>query len=60
MDEETGVTSSATSPLTGPQVVDRVGDIFPLERSEAEWLLTLLSADDLHYIFEGTSDEGQS
>lgn len=34
-------------------VVDRLPDSFPLARSESEWLLTLLSADELRYIFEG-------
>ena len=34
-------------------VVDHLADSFALERSESEWLLTLLSADELRYIFEG-------
>lgn len=34
-------------------VRDRLPDSFVLERSESEWLLTLLSADELRYIFEG-------
>lgn len=32
---------------------DRLPDSFALDRSESEWLLTLLSADELRYIFEG-------
>lgn len=34
-------------------VVDRLSDSFALERSESQWLLTLLSAEELRYIFEG-------
>lgn len=38
----------------GERIVrDRLPDSFVLERSESEWLLTLLSADELRYIFEG-------
>lgn len=35
-------------------VVDRLADSFVLERSESEWLLTLLSAKEIRYIFEGS------
>jgi hypothetical protein len=38
------------------RVIDRLSDSFAVERSESEWLLTLLSADELRYIFEGSSD----
>ncbi|MBN2973321.1 hypothetical protein JW805_15025 [Roseomonas aeriglobus] len=41
-----------------PFVDDRLPDAFALDRSESEWLLTLLSADELRYIFEGP-DEGE-
>ena len=36
-----------------PFVDDRLPDAFALDRSESEWLLTLLSADELRYIFDG-------
>lgn len=39
--------------IEGRIVADRLPDSFPLARSESEWLLTLLSADDLRFIFEG-------
>lgn len=35
------------------KVLDRLPDSFALSRSESEWLLTLLSADELRHIFEG-------
>ena len=41
------------------QVIDRLPERFALERSESEWLVTLLSAGDLRYIFEGVSGEEQ-
>ena len=34
-------------------VDDRLPDLFPVDRSESEWLLTLLSAEELRFIFEG-------
>jgi hypothetical protein len=37
-------------------VRDQLPDSFALARSESEWLLTLLSADELRYIFEGSSN----
>ena len=37
-------------------VLDRLADSFALDRSESEWLVTLLSADDLRFIFEGVRD----
>ena len=37
----------------GRIVRDRLPDSFALDRSESEWLLTLLSAGELRYIFEG-------
>lgn len=40
-----------------PIVVDHLADSFALERSESEWLLTLLSAEELRYIFEGPTDD---
>ncbi|MBN8816549.1 MAG: hypothetical protein J0J06_14005 [Sphingomonas sp.] len=49
----------AAVPTAAPSertIVDRLADSFPLERSESEWLLTLLSADELRYIFEGLSN----
>ncbi|MFD1788070.1 hypothetical protein ACFSC3_10830 [Sphingomonas floccifaciens] len=39
-----------------PFVDDRLSGTFSLERSESQWLLTLLSADELRYIFEGPDD----
>lgn len=42
--------------IEGRIVADRLPDSFPLARSESEWLLTLLSADELRYIFEGPTD----
>ena len=42
--------------IEGRVVVDQLPDSFPLARSESEWLLTLLSADELRYIFEGLTD----
>ena len=36
-----------------PFVDDRLPDRLPIDRSESEWLLTLLSAEELQYIFEG-------
>lgn len=32
-------------------IVDRLPDLIPVDRSEAEWLLTLLSKEELSYIF---------
>lgn len=43
----------------GRRVIDLLPDAFGLERSESEWLVTLLSAGELRYIFEGLSDEEQ-
>ncbi len=43
----------------GRRVIDRLPDEFALERSESERLVTLLSADELRYIFEGATDEKQ-
>ena len=42
--------------IEGRIVADRLPDSFALDRSESEWLLTLLSADELRYIFEGPID----
>ena len=36
---------------------DRLPDSFALARSESEWLLTLLGAEDLRYIFEGPAHD---
>lgn len=41
----------------GRRLVDQLRDVFALERSESEWLVTLLSAGELRYIFEGVSDD---
>ncbi|MGI4732592.1 MAG: hypothetical protein ACRYFW_12725 [Janthinobacterium lividum] len=42
------------------QVVDLLADSFAVERSESEWLTTLLGADELAYIFgDGGGDETQ-
>lgn len=42
-------------PLVGApdrrQVVDLLADSFAVERSESQWLTTLLGADELAYIF---------
>ena len=43
--------------LRDVDVDDRLPDSFNVERSESEWLLTVLSADELRYIFEGPDDE---
>ncbi len=40
-----------------PIVVVQLADSFTLARSESEWLLTLLSAEELRYIFEGPTDD---
>lgn len=49
--------SVSTAPVKR-RIIDRLPDSFTLARSESEWLHTLLSADDLRYIFEGvTRDE---
>jgi len=39
------------------RVVDRLPEKFVVSRSESEWLLTLLGARDLRYIFEGSADD---
>ena len=42
------------------RVVDLLPDSFVLERSESEWLTTLLGADELAYIFgDGGGDQAQ-
>ena len=42
----------------GERIVhDRLPDSFVLDRSESEWLLTLLTADELRYIFEGSAHD---
>lgn len=38
------------------RVVDRLPHSFDVAADESQWLLTLLSADDLLYIFEGMHD----
>ena len=40
----------------GRRVVDMLPNSFSLERPESEWLITLLSATELRYIFEGIDD----
>lgn len=35
------------------RVVDRLPQIFDVAADESQWLLSLLGADDLRYIFEG-------
>ena len=42
---------------TDRRVVDRLAATFPLDRSESEWLMTLLGAHELRYIFEGAPDD---
>ena len=42
---------------TDRRVVDQLAARFPLDRSESEWLMTLLGAHELRYIFEGTHDD---
>ena len=39
------------------RIVDRLPSSFDMAADEAQWLLTLLSAGDLRYIFEGTRDD---
>lgn len=39
--------------LSSPRVIDRLPETLPIDRSESEWLLSLLSADELSYIFDG-------
>ena len=34
-------------------IIERLPDSFPVDRSESEWLLSLLSADEQRFIFEG-------
>jgi len=42
----------------GDRIVhDRLPDSFTLDRSESEWLLTLLTAEELRYIFKGSTDD---
>ena len=42
------------------QVVDLLADSFAVERSESEWLMTLLGKDELAYIFgDDSSDKAQ-
>ncbi len=36
------------------RVINRLPRSFDMGMDESQWLLTLLSADDLRYIFEGT------
>lgn len=38
------------------RVIDGLPEAFALERSESEWLVTLLSAGELKYIFEGKGE----
>lgn len=54
-----GAMPLCAEPTSERQIVDRLADSFPVERSESEWLLTLLSADDLRYIFEGPPYEAE-
>ncbi|MFD1788466.1 hypothetical protein ACFSC3_12890 [Sphingomonas floccifaciens] len=39
--------------LPFPRVIDRLPENLPIDRAESEWLLSLLSADELRYIFDG-------
>lgn len=48
-----GLASPAGNLAHERKVADLLPDSFALARSESEWLLTLLSADELRYIFEG-------
>jgi hypothetical protein len=38
--------------LSFPRVIDRLPETLPVDRDESEWLLSLLSADELSYIFD--------
>ena len=48
---------SASNGTVERRLVDRLPECFTLARSESEWLLTLLSADELRFIFEGTTND---
>lgn len=53
-DNPGGRASASPAQGCGERIVqDRLPDSFVLDRSESEWLLTLLTADELRYIFEG-------
>lgn len=39
------------------RIIDQLAATFPVNRSESEWLITLLGAEELHYIFEGSHDD---
>lgn len=47
---------SASTASVERRIVDLLPDSFTLSRSESEWLLTLLSADELRFIFEGPTN----
>ncbi len=42
------------------RVVDRLPHSFDVAADESQWLLTLLTADDLRYIFEGNLHDKNS
>ena len=51
---QSAVRVTPTSPSSDElQIRDELATSFSLDRSESEWLTTLLSADELRYIFEG-------
>ncbi len=51
-----GSQASTANPHFDRKVVDLLPDDFAVERSESEWLLTLLSAAELAYIFGGPTN----
>ncbi len=53
-----GIARTTLGTDSGDRIVhDRLPDSFTLDRSESEWLLTLLTAEELRYIFEGSTDD---
>lgn len=48
-----GHVTPTSSSSDGRRIRDELATTFSIDRSESEWLTTLLSADELRYIFEG-------
>lgn len=48
-----GRVAPTSSNSDGRRIRDELATTFSIDRSESEWLTTLLSADELRYIFEG-------
>lgn len=46
---------NSTEPLL--LIIDRLPESLPLDRSESEWLLTLLSVEELQFIFGDAIDD---